>query len=240
MSLHCRMKPPWRALLAGATWMALAVQTGYGQFQPHPQGPGPTPPGRPGPFPSLAPTQPARPGEEPKKDGTSPSQLAPQQTTQQDFSPEASAATGGESMAAASNVGYIDSAIPQTQFRLRYDAAYRDNRPDRAEFFYPKCGCLPGGPGPLGVETSVDYQDIRSYAEYAFNSRLSAFLEVPVRFINPQQNGNHAGLGDIEFGFKGALIADCDRYLTFQLRTFTPTGDGRKGLGTEHYSLEPA
>jgi hypothetical protein len=218
--------------------MALAVRSGYAQFQTYPHTTCPPAPGVPAPLPSLAPTQPARPGEEPKKDGTTPSP-APEQMSQQDFSPEASSATGGETVAAASNVGYIDSAIPRTQFRLRYDSAYRDNRPDRAEFFYPQCGCS-GGPGPLALESSVDYQDIRSYAEYALNNRLSAFLEVPFRFINPEQNGNHAGLADIEFGFKAALVAECDRYLTFQLRTYTPTGDPRKGLGTDHFSLEPA
>jgi hypothetical protein len=222
--------------------MALAVQAGYGQFQPHPQAPCLTPPGMPAPLPSLAPVQPSRPGEEAKKDGTTATQpLDQQQTTQQDFSPEASAAAGGETLAAASNVGYIDSAIPRTQFRLRFDAAYRDNRPDRAEFFYPKCGCFGGNaPGPLGAETSVDYQDIRPYLEYALNQNLSAFIEVPFRFVNPERNGNHAGLSDIEFGFKAAMIAECDRYVTFQLRTYTPTGDPRKGLGTDHFSLEPA
>src|SRR5207248_6321693 len=43
---------------------------------------------------------------------------------------------------AESSVGYIDSAVPRTQFRLRYDSAYDNNRPDRAAFFYPKCGCF--------------------------------------------------------------------------------------------------
>ena len=38
--------------------------------------------------------------------------------------------------------GYVDFAVPITQFRLRFDAAYDDNRPDRAEFFYGKCGCF--------------------------------------------------------------------------------------------------
>src|SRR5262249_42377113 len=38
--------------------------------------------------------------------------------------------------------GYIDSAVIRTRFRQRYDAAYDMNTPDRAEFFYPKCGCF--------------------------------------------------------------------------------------------------
>ena len=42
--------------------------------------------------------------------------------------PEQFAALGGETVALAdrSAVGYIDPAIPMTQFRLRYDAAYRE------------------------------------------------------------------------------------------------------------------
>ena len=45
------------------------------------------------------------------------------------------AALSGETVALAeSAVGYIDPAIPLTQFRLRFDAAYRDNRPDRFAF----------------------------------------------------------------------------------------------------------
>jgi hypothetical protein len=238
MSLCYRARSPWVALFAGAAWLALAAPPGYGQYQHHPHSPCPTPwPPAPLPHGVVTPKdkEPAK-DQEPAKDREQ--APPPQQDQQQDISPEASAAAGGEAFA-SSNVGYIDSAIPRTQFRVRYDSAYRNNRPDRAEFFYPQCGCS-GGPGPLGLETSVDYQDIRSYAEVAFGDRFSGFLEVPFRFINPEQNGNHAGLSDIEFGFKGALIADCDRYLTFQLRTYTPTGDGRKGLGTEHYSLEPA
>jgi hypothetical protein len=145
--------------------------------------------------------------------------------------------TGGESLPAE---GYIDNAVPYTMFRLRYDAAYRDNRPDRAEFFYPKCGCFPGGRGPRLPETNVDFQDITSYLEYAFGQRLSLFADVPVRFLNPEMNENTAGLSDVTAGFKFAIIADKGRWLTFQTRTFFPTGDGSKGLGTDHYSLEPA
>ena len=49
----------------------------------------------------------------------------------------------GQAVTASSNVGYIDDAIVQTRLRLRFDAAYDNNRPDRAEFFYAKCGCFP-------------------------------------------------------------------------------------------------
>src|SRR5690242_14129585 len=72
--------------------------------------------------------------------------------------------TGGEG-----SVGYIDSAIPATTFRLRYDAAFDDNRVYRAEFFYPKPGAFrtvpqpftdPHAPGGDDILRSVDFQDI--------------------------------------------------------------------------------
>jgi hypothetical protein len=143
-----------------------------------------------------------------------------------------------------SSVGYIDSAIPMSQVRLRYDSAYGNNRPDRAEFFYPKCGCFrPGDPnaaGPPLAEPNVDYQEIRAYLEGAWSDRFSTFVEVPVRIINPQANDNTSGLGDVEFGLKYALVRNYNQTLSVQVRTFAPSGDGFKGLGTEHWSLEPA
>jgi hypothetical protein len=166
------------------------------------------------------------------------------------FAPGAGAPVGGEAFSA---VGYIDSAIPRTMFRQRFDAAYDDNRPDRADFFYPKCGCfkssvLPGSPffdpnapgPPAPGETRVDYQELSSYLEIAASERLSGFVEIPVRFINPEVNSNEAGLGDVNFGFKYALLYDADRVFTLQVRTWAPTGDAFKGLGRNNWELEPA
>jgi hypothetical protein len=148
----------------------------------------------------------------------------------------------GESFAMASGA-YLDSAIPVTQFRLRYTAANDDNRPDRAEFFYGKCGCFGpsmGGVGPPKQETDVSYRDISGYLEYAVNNRLSGFVEVPYRWLEPEQNAHANGFADMNAGFKFALLADPCQYLTFQFRTYAPTGDVGLGLGTGHASLEPA
>ena len=39
-------------------------------------------------------------------------------------------------------VGYIDNAIVvSSEVRIRFDAAFNDQFPDRAEFIYGKCGC---------------------------------------------------------------------------------------------------
>jgi hypothetical protein len=40
-----------------------------------------------------------------------------------------------------SPVGYIDNPIAQNQIRIRFDAAFEDQFPDRSEFFYAKCSC---------------------------------------------------------------------------------------------------
>ena len=40
-----------------------------------------------------------------------------------------------------SNTGYVDNAIVGNQVRLRADASFNQKQPDRAEFFYAKCGC---------------------------------------------------------------------------------------------------
>ena len=146
---------------------------------------------------------------------------------------------GGGQFFTTTNTGYIDTAVPFTHFRLRYDNANDNPFPDRAEFFYAMCGIL-GGPGPNDLETGVDYQEIRPYFEYAWSNRFSAFIETPIRFIDPEVNPNESGFGDLETGVKYALRA-CPNwdYLTFQFKVYVPTGDAREGLGTDHVSLEP-
>ncbi|MCA9247442.1 MAG: hypothetical protein KDA42_10015 [Planctomycetales bacterium] len=132
--------------------------------------------------------------------------------------------------------GYIDSAIISNRIRLRFDAAYNNPVPDRNQFFYPE-----DGSGGLGNETRIDYQEIATYIEWAPRERFSLFVEVPVRFLNPEVNPNEAGLADMNAGFKWALWqCPCDA-LTFQLRTYLGTGEARgKGLGVGFASIEPA
>jgi hypothetical protein len=149
-------------------------------------------------------------------------------------------------------------------FRLRFDAGYDLNRPDRAEFFYAEWHNLSVAPhgingdgvffdprarGPAKLPGNVNYQGYSAYLEYAFGDRLSVFGEVPYRTINfkhledepvPEGGSNNPnGFSDLQFGFKAALVACPDRYLTFQFRTYVPTGDPGQGLGTGHVSLEP-
>lgn len=75
--------------------------------------------------------------------------------------------------------------------------------------------------------------------EYAFHDRVSAYVGIPVRSISPEVNEDATGIGDVSAGVKLGLIASEDRYLSFQFRASFPSGDARRGLGTDHSSVEP-
>jgi hypothetical protein len=159
----------------------------------------------------------------------------------------------------ASMVGYIDNAIVISEVRIRFDAAFNDAFPDRAEFVYAKCGCyrnapVPGydpnasGPGP-GIPKNVNFQVLSFMGEYAFNRRFSGFLEIPIRWIQPQGAAppfsapafpNGGGISDVQAGLKFAILASSRHYLTAQFLSYFPSGAPRSGLGTNHYSVEPA
>jgi hypothetical protein len=144
----------------------------------------------------------------------------------------------GEVTVRDSNVGYIDPAPLFNMVRLRFDASYDDNRPSRAEFFYPRAGA--GGPGPRFADPSVDFQEVSAYAETVLVPRLSAFVEVPVRFFNGTVNDNATGLSDINAGVKFSLLSNEDTAATLQFRGYAPTGEADRALGTNHITLEPA
>lgn len=144
---------------------------------------------------------------------------------------------GGALSTIDSSVGYVDSAIPANQIKLRTDAAWGSNRPTRAEFFYPQY--QPGGPGLPTPDTNVDYQDVTAYLESTLSPDCSVIVEMPFRFLNPTINDNTAGFSDLTVGFKYALINCPDRVTTFQTRLSFPTGDGDRGLGNLLFGLEP-
>jgi hypothetical protein len=148
--------------------------------------------------------------------------------------------TPGSSFIAAAPGSYIDNAIVGNMFRFRFDSAYGNPTPDRAEFFYGQCGCFGGNaPGPLLPDTNIDYQEFRPYLETALTNRLSLFVEAPIRLINPDVNPNAQGFSDLQVGFKRALVQRNGKFLTAQLRMYTPTGNAFEGLGTGHFSIEP-
>jgi hypothetical protein len=157
-----------------------------------------------------------------------------------------------------SMVGYIEDATIRTQLRFRFDMGWGMDSPDRAEFFYGKCGCyrdLAGsplldpeapGPGP-GIVTGLNFNQFMVLGEYAVNGRVSIFGELPIRSLDPKSfvdgTGSfegQSGIGDITAGVKLGLVTDENRDVTLLLRASMPSGDSLKGLGTDHASFEPA
>ena len=174
-----------------------------------------------------------------------------------------------------SDAGYLDSAFITDKLRVRFDAGWDLNRPDRAEFFYATWANLADHPhaikdtnqllsavndrGPFLLPEHVNFQEISTYLELACNDHWSVFAELPIRFVqfkgdieNPEAFTTPAfrarydlsatetdGVSDTIVGFKYGVFSDPDQALTFQFRTFIPTGDSRNGLGTGHVSVEP-
>jgi hypothetical protein len=156
-------------------------------------------------------------------------------------------------MMTGSVTGYVENAIVGTQIRFRVDAGFGNRVPDRAEFFYAKCGCYrfsqgdpafdPDAPGPGGpgeVESNLQFQSLFLDAEYALNPRVSVFGEFPFRAVRGVKLPTMGGFSDLRAGVKYAFHTSENHSLTAQVRNYFPTGDARRGMGTNHYSVEPA
>jgi hypothetical protein len=158
-------------------------------------------------------------------------------------------------------VGYIDDALPQSNVRIRFDAASGNHVPDRAEFFYAKCGCYRGlavanpaaydpnapGPGP-GAADDIQFQQLFLEGEYQVAPQLTVLGQVPLRWLQPQSfiagTGtpftNQSGLGDVRVGAKLAFVDTAVTTASVKVQIYFPSGDASKGLGTDHASVEPA
>lgn len=229
-------------LLAGAGILALLAVPAWGQAPDSGKDRSPASPYRQLPDQPQTPEKGATPAPASQGPATAPAATTPESATNE--SPDSSSdsgatSTGGEGLAIAdSSVGYIDRALISTMIRARFDAAYNDRRPTRAEFLYPQGA--PNGPGLLHPDPKADYQELMAYLEVAVNPHLSGFFEVPWRFLNPEVNPDAGGLSDMNFGFKWAPYQTDCQVATFQFRTYLPTGDAERGLGNNHVSLEPA
>lgn len=130
-----------------------------------------------------------------------------------------------------SGVSFIDSALPRSLFRLRFDGNFRNFRPTRAEYLFP-------GDGFLRPETKVSTQELDTYIEYGLNQWFSTFMQTPFKWVNPEQNQNVNGLGDLQFGMKFAGWNNQTLVTAFQLR-FGANTSQRLLTGTGHWSIEP-
>jgi outer membrane putative beta-barrel porin/alpha-amylase len=158
-----------------------------------------------------------------------------------------------------SMVGYIDDSSISNKFRVRFDIGTDLEAPDRAEFFYAKCGCYqdlprtnpnydPDAPGPRpGVLSKANFNEYHIFGEYALNGRFSLVGNLPIRSLKPQEFvpgtgsfGDSSGIGDLRFGAKLSLASDSTSQITLQVMALTPTGDSEQGLGTHHWSIDPS
>jgi hypothetical protein len=156
-----------------------------------------------------------------------------------------------------SMVGYIDDATIDDHVRVRFDFGVGNTVPDRAEFFYAQCGCNsdsapgPGTKGSNNLVTDLKFQQLFVDGQYAFkngalNNRIAVFASVPFRFVQPKSFlgpaphtfTDSSGLSDIRAGVKAAIVSNDDTTLTAQVQGYFKSGDAKKGLGTDHDSVE--
>jgi hypothetical protein len=137
---------------------------------------------------------------------------------------------------------FSDAPRPMTQMRFRYDHDWDMPFPDRAEFFWARINGK--GPRPLIAnrgESAVSYRDFSIYNETALGP-FGLSIEVPYRQVSTDNTpfDGASGLADLTIGTK-SLLLDCELLqFAFGFKTFVPTGNFTRGLGTGHVSLEPA
>ena len=161
---------------------------------------------------------------------------------------------------------FIDYARPKNVTRLRYDYMPDLQFPDRAEYWWPEARYnlkgQPQGKGPKPPQLvnqrtgkiirgwSSLNMNIGSFYTEAAADRASFFVEIPYEAFNAYPNApvgtpgdplrHAAGFSDMNIGTKAVLL-DCELLLlTFQFRTYFPTGNFGQGLGNGHVSLEPS
>lgn len=144
----------------------------------------------------------------------------------------------------ANNAFFIDPVRPVTQMKLGVDFAWDMRKPDKAELFWARIG-QKGPRRPNGVAKFapdiLDYSRAYLYTEAAVGGTFSFFLETSVLSYDPEDGFPGAsGFGDMVIGTKN-MVLDCELLqLAFQFKTFLPTGNFTRGLGTGHVSLEPS
>jgi len=143
----------------------------------------------------------------------------------------------------ADSAFFVDAARPVTQMRFRVDADFNIQHPDRAEYIWAREHTNSSSPGkelrfPIAPR-DLESQSLSLYSETAAGA-FSFFIETPYEHLDAEPFGSVSGFGDLNLGTK-AMLLDCELLqLTFQFKTFVPTGNFTTGLGTGHVSLEPS
>ncbi|MEX0818733.1 MAG: hypothetical protein WD070_04040 [Pirellulaceae bacterium] len=128
----------------------------------------------------------------------------------------------------------IDTTQPFGNFAVKTNMVTNQTFPDRAEFFWARTGTR----GPLLPESAVNYQEVRLKLELG-KGKFSTTTEVPFRWVDPERNANHAGLGDLTTATKVVLVDGKSWQITQFFKSYFSTGSPRMGLGTGHIALEP-
>jgi hypothetical protein len=139
----------------------------------------------------------------------------------------------------ADSAFFVDAPRPITQSRIRWDSGWNLIFPDRAEYFWAS---PPVGPAIAGsafhAEKRLNYNQLSLYTEVA-TGLISFFFDMPYRSQEGEVTPNAAGFSDINLGTK-SLLFDCELLqVSLQMKTYLPSGNFNKGLGTGHVSLEP-
>jgi hypothetical protein len=136
---------------------------------------------------------------------------------------------------------FADYARPRTVTRIRYDNLEAMNRPDRNQFFLNNVNPVSNHRNntvPIG-NLYARLQQVSLYQEAA-GERGSFFVEYPYRQINESWAPTQAGFGDVNFGMK-SLLFDCELLqVSFQMRTYMPSGNFMLNLGRGQFVVDPS
>jgi len=131
----------------------------------------------------------------------------------------------------------LDTVMPTNQYGIRFDAAYHWRAPDLGELLVAQPQSA-GGTGLPVADKRLNYQDFDFVSEFG-NSTVSAKTIIPLRLIDGTDNGDTAGLGDVEMDTKLVMLnGEYIKFAQFTGMHFN-SGDSMKGLGTGHISIEP-
>jgi hypothetical protein len=135
---------------------------------------------------------------------------------------------------------FADYARPRTVTRIRYDNLENMVKPDRNQFWIKSATSLPGFSKANNIRfPQMRLQQVYLYQEVAAGSG-SFFVEIPYRQINPNFMPSQSGFSDINFGIKSMFYDRELLQLSFQFRTYTPSGNAQNGLGTGNFALDPS